>query len=56
MKDRILRKYGIPILRIKTNESGEESRLRDMLNQILNPDEQRAVGYHSVNHTLKAFM
>jgi very-short-patch-repair endonuclease len=44
MKDRILRKYGIPILRIKTNESGEETRLRDKLNQILNPDEQRAAG------------
>jgi hypothetical protein len=45
MKDRILQKYGIPIIRIKTNESGEETRLRNKLNQILNPDEQRAVGY-----------
>lgn len=28
-------KYGIPILRIKTNESGEETKLRTKLNQIL---------------------
>lgn len=31
MKDTILQKYGIPILRIKTNESGEETRLRNKL-------------------------
>ncbi|HHX59165.1 MAG TPA: DUF2726 domain-containing protein, partial [Epulopiscium sp.] len=31
MKDEILRKYGIPILRLGTNESGEESRLRQAL-------------------------
>lgn len=36
MKDTILQKYGIPILRIKTNESGEEERLRNKLFQILN--------------------
>lgn len=35
MKDNILRKYGIPILRIKTNESGEERRLRDKLTEIV---------------------
>ena len=35
MKDRILQKYGIPILRIGTNESGEEMRLRTKLSQIL---------------------
>ena len=35
MKDAILEKYGIPVLRIKTNESGEETRLRDKLRQIL---------------------
>jgi len=35
MKDTILQKYGIPILRIRTNESGEEMRLRDKLLQIL---------------------
>lgn len=45
MKDRILQKYGIPILRIKTNESGEETRLRNNLNRILNPDEQRTAEY-----------
>lgn len=35
MKDGILEKYEIPILRIKTNESGEERRLEQKLNQIL---------------------
>ena len=36
MKDTILYKYDIPILRIKTNESGEEARLRNKLIQIIN--------------------
>ncbi|EEG79110.1 AAA domain-containing protein [Dethiobacter alkaliphilus] len=36
MKDIILEKYNIPILRLKTNESGEERRLRTKLSQILN--------------------
>ena len=40
MKDTILQKYGIPILRIKTNESGEEMRLRNKLIQVLKQDEQ----------------
>lgn len=31
MKDEILAKYKIPILRIKTNESGEEKKLYDKL-------------------------
>lgn len=35
MKDIILLKYGIPILRMKTNESGEEARLRNKLTQTL---------------------
>lgn len=35
MKDAILAKYGIPILRVKTNESNEESQLRNKLNNIL---------------------
>lgn len=35
MKDEILLKYGIPILRIKTNESGEEDKLRRKLAEIL---------------------
>jgi len=39
MKDTILHKYGIPILRIKTNESGEETRLRNKLVQILKQEE-----------------
>lgn len=36
MKDAILQKYGIPILRLKTNESGEEARLQNKLEQVLN--------------------
>jgi len=40
MKDTILHKYGIPILRMKTNESGEEMRLCNKLSQILMQDEQ----------------
>lgn len=40
MKDAILHKYGIPILRIKTNESGEETKLRNKLIQILRRDER----------------
>jgi hypothetical protein len=40
MKDAILQKYGIPILRFRTNESGEETRLRNKLNQVLKRDEQ----------------
>ncbi len=39
MKDAILQKYDIPILRIKTNESGEEIRLRNKLFKILKQDE-----------------
>ena len=35
MKDAILYKYNIPILRIRTNESGEETKLRNKLNEIL---------------------
>lgn len=35
MKDGILKKYDIPILRIRTNESGEESKLRQKLIEIL---------------------
>ncbi len=35
MKDDILQKYNIPILRIKTNESGEENKLRQKLMEIL---------------------
>lgn len=38
MKDTILQKYGIPIIRMKTNESGEEARLRNKLIQILKRD------------------
>lgn len=36
MKDAILEKYGIPILRLRTNESGEEARLYIKLKEILN--------------------
>ena len=34
MKDEILPKYGIPIIRMKTTESREEERLRETLNDI----------------------
>ena len=37
MKDTILQKYEIPILRLRTNESGEEARLQNKLEQILKP-------------------
>jgi Uncharacterized conserved protein (DUF2075)./Protein of unknown function (DUF2726). len=40
MKDTILQRYGIPILRIKTNESSEEAKLRNKLSQILKLDEK----------------
>jgi len=36
MKDTILQKYDIPILRLKTNESREEARLQSKLEQVLN--------------------
>lgn len=36
IKDSILEKYGIPILRVRTNESGEERRLYNKLLQVLN--------------------
>ncbi|HNX29688.1 MAG TPA: DUF2726 domain-containing protein, partial [Syntrophomonadaceae bacterium] len=36
MKDTILQKYDIPILRLKTNESREEARLQNKLEQVLN--------------------
>lgn len=35
LKDRILEKYGIPILRMGTNESGEETRLRSKLGELV---------------------
>jgi len=38
MKDLILKKYSIPILRIRTNESGEEGRLHKKLVEILKGD------------------
>jgi superfamily I DNA and/or RNA helicase len=37
MKDRILTKYAIPYLRLRTDESGEEKRVRNALTYILNP-------------------
>lgn len=35
MKDEILEKYNIPILRLATNGSGEEERLKNKLIQVL---------------------
>lgn len=34
MKDAILKKYGIPIIRLSTNESGEETKLRNKLIEL----------------------
>jgi len=42
MKDRILKKYGIPILRIATNESGEEKKLHKKLSQVLRQEDRLA--------------
>lgn len=36
MKDTILEKYGIPILRLSTNGSNEKQKLMDKLDRILN--------------------
>lgn len=36
LKNSILEKYSIPIIRLKTNGSEEEQRIREMLNKILN--------------------
>ena len=36
VKDRILKKYNMPILRMPTNGSGEEEKLKDKLSEILN--------------------
>ncbi len=41
MKDNILQKYNIPILRMKTTESREEKRLRQKLEEILKLDSNR---------------
>lgn len=35
MKDAILKKYSIPVFRIKTNESGEEEKLRCKLKEAM---------------------
>lgn len=35
MKDAILQKYEIPILRLRTNESREETRLTGKLREVL---------------------
>ena len=35
LKDSILKKYGIPIIRLKTNGSGEEKRIRDMISTLV---------------------
>lgn len=40
MKDRILHKYDIPILRLATNESREEASLHDKLMDILHGNSQ----------------
>ena len=35
LKDSILKKYGIPIIRLKTNGSGEEKRIRDVISTLV---------------------
>lgn len=46
MKDEILQKYNIPIIRMKTTGSGEEGRLRQKLVDILKLDtkESESIG------------
>lgn len=39
MKDRILEKYGIPLIRLKTTGSQEEKRLREKLAELLGVDD-----------------
>ena len=36
LKNRIMQLYGIPLLRFKTNGSGEEQKIRTLLDQLLN--------------------
>lgn len=43
MKDDILQKYNIPILRIKTNESGEEKKLRQKLIKLLKLEHKQGI-------------
>lgn len=38
MKNSVLKKCGIPLLRIRTNESGEEKRIVEALREALNRD------------------
>lgn len=45
MKDTILKKYGIPIIRMQTNESGEEARLSNKLSEILKAHGQTVEGF-----------
>jgi len=40
MKDAILAKYAIPLLRLRTDSSGEEEKLRTKLREILNISDQ----------------
>ena len=35
LKDSILKKYGIPLIRLKTNGSGEEKKIRDMISILV---------------------
>lgn len=43
MKDDILMKYNIPIIRIKTNESGEERKLRRKLIELLKLEDNQVI-------------
>jgi hypothetical protein len=35
LKDKILHKYGLPIIRLPTNASGEDSKIRNKLDELL---------------------
>ncbi|MCB2308604.1 DUF2726 domain-containing protein [Clostridium estertheticum] len=43
MKDEILTKYNIPILRISTNGSGEELKLSNKLSEVLKPNSENII-------------
>ncbi|PFO09348.1 hypothetical protein COJ85_01720 [Bacillus sp. AFS076308] len=50
LKDEILRKYKIPIIRMKTTGSREEERLRDKLVEVLNLESRINEEQLQLNH------
>ena len=49
-KDSILKKNGMPILRLKTNESKENDRIKSFINNILNSNSNEEVNYEKEKH------